>query len=151
MSLIRSLLLGESIVNVGTTLQLILAPHYFLSFLVKGPAQITPATRTLTQWFGGAVVLATAPLLLAYPDPGPDESVNTVTSKRRLAYQTLAASEAALSLSATYSYLSGDSGMTDKALLTMSGLLGAFMSVRLFLLYGKPALMEPKASAKKSQ
>ena len=49
--LFRYALLAESAVNIASVIPMLLAPETFLSFLVKGPNQITPATKSLTQWF----------------------------------------------------------------------------------------------------
>ena len=147
----RSALLVESAANISTIVPMILYPDYVLSWLVKGPAQITPAAKTLTQWFGGLVVLATAPLLLSYPEPSSGESAGSVTARRRLAYISLASSEAALGALSLLQYLSGDSGMTDAALLSTMGMMGCFIGMRAFFLFARPQLMQAQEGLKKSQ
>lgn len=147
----RSALLTEAVANISTIVPLGLYPDYVLSWLVRGPAQITPAAKSLTQWMGAFIVLATAPLLLSYPDPAPGESASTVTARRRLTYITIAASEATLGLVTLSQYLAGDSGMTDQALLAATGMMVGFISMRAFFLFAKPEFMEAQETAKKSQ
>lgn len=47
--LFRTALLVESAANIGSIIPMITNPESVLSYLVKGPAQITPAAKTLTQ------------------------------------------------------------------------------------------------------
>ena len=49
----KTALIFEILANLSSIPALLFKPDYALSFLVTGPAQITPATRTLAQWFGG--------------------------------------------------------------------------------------------------
>ena len=147
----RSALLIESAANISSIVPMILYPDYVLSWLVKGPAQITPAAKTLTQWFGGIIVLATAPLLLSYPEASSGESASSVTARRRLAYTSLASAEVALGALSLLQYLTGDSGMTDSALLSTMGLMGSIISMRAFFLFARPQLMQAQEGLKKSQ
>lgn len=147
----RSALLIEAAANISTIFPMLLSPDYMLSWLVKGPAQITPAAKSLTQWFGAIIVLATAPLLLAYPEPASGESANNVTARRRLTYISMVASEAALGTVTLSQYLIGDSGMTDVALLSAASMMGVLISMRAFFLFAKPQFMEAQEAMKKSQ
>jgi hypothetical protein len=147
----RLALLTESAANISTIVPMILYPDYVLSWLVKGPAQITPAAKTLTQWFGGLIVLATAPLLLSYPEPSSGESASSVTARRRLTYTSLALSEATLGALSLFQYLTGDSGMTDVALLSTMGMMGSIIGMRAFFLFARPQLMQAQDGLKKSQ
>lgn len=149
-SIFRSALLVESAVNIASMFPMILNPEQPLSFLVQGPSQITPATKSLMQWFGGIIALATAPLLLSYPEPGPGQSASVVTARRRLTYAMMGVTEAALGLLTASQYLSGNSGMTNQALLTATGMMGTFLSMRVFFLYVRPELMAAKDSSKKA-
>ena len=134
----RGALLGESAVNIGSMIPMILAPEAALSYLVKGPSQITPATKTMMQWFGGLIVLATAPLLLSYPNPSSDDDKaerERVVARRRLTYQSMAAAEAALGTITAVQYLTGSApGLTDSALLVATAAMGGFMAFRSFVL-----------------
>ena len=147
----RSALLIESAANISTIIPMLLYPDYVLSWLVKGPAQVTPAARTLTQWFGATLVLATAPLLLSYPEAASGESASNVTARRRLTYLAMGATEAALGVVTLSQYLTGDSGMTDQALLTATGMMVTFGAMRAFFLFAKPELMAAQEITKKSQ
>ncbi|KAK3051955.1 hypothetical protein LTR09_006909 [Extremus antarcticus] len=86
-SIFRTLLLAESAANIGSIIPALFAPELALSYLVRGPSQITPATKSLMQLFGGLVVLATAPLLLSYLEER--QSVEQVIAKRRLTYAVM--------------------------------------------------------------
>ena len=101
------------------------------------------------QWFGAVMVVATAPLLLSYPEKG--QSTSVVTARRRLTYQIMGASEVALGLLATSQYLIGDSGLSDRTLLMGTGFMGACIGMRFFFLYVRPQWMEPEDSSKKAQ
>jgi len=46
----RNALLVESAANIGSLIPLFMFPETVLSYLVKGPNQITPATKSLAQW-----------------------------------------------------------------------------------------------------
>jgi hypothetical protein len=63
----------------------------------------------------------------------------------------MGAGEAALGLVTLSQYMAGDSGLTDQALLTATGMMGVFGAMRLFFLYGRPQWMEGQAELKKSQ
>ena len=130
---------------------MLINPEYTLSWLVRGPAQVTPAAKSLTQWVAASLVIATAPLLLSYPEPGSGESASSVTARRRLTYTLMGTGEAALGLVTLSQYLAGDSGMTEQALLTATGMMGVFGAMRLFVLYGRPQWMEAEEGIKKSQ
>lgn len=143
----RNALLAESAINIASLFPIILSPESVLSYLVRGPSQITPATKTLTQWFGCVIVMSTAPLLYSYPEPTLGQSAGEVTARRQAAYMTLGAGELALGALTAASYLTGDSGMTDQALLTATGMLAAFGGMRAFFLFMKPAWMEATQSS----
>jgi hypothetical protein len=147
----RSTLLIESAANISAIFPMVLYPEYVLSWLVRGPAQITPAAKSLTQLFGGILVLATAPLLLSYPEPASGESASNVTARRRLSYLAMGATEATLGLVTLSQYLAGDSGMTDQALLTATATMVTFIGMRAFFLLAKPEFMEAQEITKKSQ
>ena len=74
------------------------------------------------QWLGGTITLATAPLLLSYPESG--QSANEVTARRRLTYQMMGASEVVLGLLTLSQYLTGGSGLSDRNLLIATGTMG---------------------------
>ena len=150
-SIFRSALLFESAANIGSIFPMILAPETSLSYLVKGPSQITPATKSLMQWVGGLLVLATAPLLLSHPEPSSGQTAGEVTARRRLTYMVMGAAEATLGLVTASQYLMGDSGITDQALLTATGMMAGFMGVRAFFLFVNPQWMEAGGTTKKSQ
>ena len=142
----RSALLIESAINVSSMFPLILNPDYCLSFLVRGPSQITPATTSLMQWFGGMIVLATAPLLLSYPEPGSGESASVVTARRRITYMMMGTGEAALGLLTASQYMSGNSGLTDQALLTATAMMGTFSMYTVgYNICLRPTLIMPNA------
>ncbi|KAF2162406.1 hypothetical protein M409DRAFT_27031 [Zasmidium cellare ATCC 36951] len=65
----KSALAFEIFANVVSLPSLLLNPDSALSLLVANPAQITPATRSLTQWFGGVVAFVTVPLILSWSEP----------------------------------------------------------------------------------
>lgn len=147
----RSALLIESAANISSIFPMLINPEYTLSWVVRGPAQITPAAKALTQWIAAFLVIATVPLLLSYPESGSGESASNVTARRRLTYTLMGAGEAALGLVTLSQYMAGDSGLTDQALLTATGMMGVFGAMRLFFLYGRPQWMEGQAELKKSQ
>lgn len=49
--LFRYAVLSEIAANLSAIIPMLLAPETVLSYVVKGPVQITPATKSLTQWF----------------------------------------------------------------------------------------------------
>jgi Trk-type K+ transport system membrane component len=91
-SLYRSTLLFESAANIATCFQMIIDPETSLTNLVKDAAQITPATKSLTQWVGGVMVLTAVPLLLSYPENAP---AGEIRARRKLTYQMIGISEVA--------------------------------------------------------
>ena len=145
----KNALLFESAANIGSIFGFILLPEFSLSCLVDGPSQITPAGKSLMQWFGAVIVVATAPLLLSYPEAG--QSASVVIARRRLTYQIMGAAEIALGLLAASQYVMGGSGLSDTTLLLGTGFMGAFIGMRAFFLYVKPQWMEAEDSSKKTQ
>ena len=101
------------------------------------------------QRLGGTITLATAPLLLSYPESG--QSANEVTARRRLTYQMMGASEVVLGLLTLSQYLTGGSGLSDRNLLIATGTMAGFASMRAYFLYMKPAWMKPESTIKKAQ
>ena len=101
------------------------------------------------QWFGGVIVMATAPLLLSYRGPGPGETASQVTARRRITYFTLGAGEVALGALTLSQYLAGNSGLSDTTLLVATGMMGTFLGMRGFFLFVKPAWMELQETCKK--
>lgn len=63
---------------------------------------------------------------------------------------TLGAGEAALGTLMAVQYLSGDSGMTDTALLAAMGVMGGGLGMRVFFLFVKPGWMDAQENAKKA-
>ena len=49
--LFRYALLFEMSANFGGIIPCLFAPELALSYLVKGPSQITPAALSMTQWY----------------------------------------------------------------------------------------------------
>ena len=58
-SIFRSLLLTEALTTFPPAIYVLLNPDYILNKLVTSPAEITPLSRTLTQWFS-CVFIGTA-------------------------------------------------------------------------------------------
>jgi hypothetical protein len=143
--LFRYALLAESAINIVSAIPIILAPDFALSFLVASPAQITPATRALAQWFGAITLGLTAPLLLSVPH------VPRAASGRRMAYTTLGACEAVLGAVMAMQLFAGDSGMKPEALAGGAAAMGGFLGVRAFFLFVRPGWMEGQENAKKVQ
>jgi len=141
----RTALLVESAANLGSMIQIFFTPESFLANLVKDSSQVTPATISLTQWIGTIIVPLTVPLLLSYPN-GKDAA-----TFRKLTYTILGAGETSLGIAAAIQYLKGGSGMADNALLGTMAMMGAFLSVRLFVLFVKPECMEVQEDAKKAE
>lgn len=151
-SIFRTLLLAESAANIGSIIPALFAPELALSYLVRGPSQITPATKSLMQLFGGFVVLATAPLLLSYLEER--QSVEQVIAKRRLTYAVMGISELAIGSITLAQYMQGNSGLTDQALLMATGAMAVFTAMRGYFLFVRPELIMPssgKGSGKKLQ
>ncbi len=117
-SIFRTTLLGEAAANIGSIVHMFLAPEAVLSYLVNNNLQITPSTRSLTQWIGALIVLATAPLLLSYTEDGTRAEI---LAKRRLTYQIMGLTEVAIGSVTLSQYLSGDSGLKDGVLVTATG------------------------------
>ncbi|EMC91563.1 hypothetical protein BAUCODRAFT_298019 [Baudoinia panamericana UAMH 10762] len=168
--LFRYALLGEIGSNVMGALPCLLAPETVLSYLVRGPNDITPVAKSLTQWyacchprfqrptnrkvrFGGMILTAfTIPIILSYPNPRPSQGGDPqIVAWRRLAYMTLGAGEVGLGTIAMIQFLQGDSGFTDSALLGVMAFMGVFSAMRGFFLYARPSWMEAQENAKKAQ
>ncbi|KAK5165481.1 uncharacterized protein LTR77_009010 [Saxophila tyrrhenica] len=147
-SLFRAALLFESAANLASVFPMLLAPETTLSYLVATPSQITSATLTLTQWLAGLITLATAPLLLSYPETG---SPAAVVARRRLTYQIMGISEVALVGIMLGQWVVGGSGMRDGALLVAIAALTGFAGVRGWFLFGRPGLMGVEGKGKKGQ
>ncbi|KAI6796990.1 hypothetical protein KC363_g3214 [Hortaea werneckii] len=149
--LFRYALLGEAAINIASAIPIILNPDSMLKFLVRGPTMINPATRTLTQWFGGLTLALTVPILLSYPNPHPSRgSSSDVMARRRTTYLTLGAGELALGTIMAAQYLLGDSGLTDGALLGGMGTMGGIAAMRGFFLYVRPSWMAAQGNAEKA-
>ncbi|KAI7282174.1 hypothetical protein KC345_g3674 [Hortaea werneckii] len=149
--LFRYALLGEAAINIAGAIPIILNPDSMLKLLVKGPTMINPATRTLTQWFGGLTLALTVPILLSYPNPHPSRwSSSEVMARRRTTYLTLGAGELALGTIMAAQYLLGDSGLTDNALLAGMGMMGGIAAMRGFFLYVRPSWMAAQGNAEKA-
>ncbi|KAI7236318.1 hypothetical protein KC330_g3813 [Hortaea werneckii] len=149
--LFRYALLGEAAGNIASAIPMILNPDSILRLLVRGPTMINPATRTLTQWFGGMTLALTVPILLSYPNPHPKEgSSSDVMARRRTTYFTLGAGELALGTIMAAQYLLGDSGLTDDALLGGMGIMGGIAAMRGFFLYVRPSWMAAQGNAEKA-
>jgi len=144
--LFRYALITESTMNLACAIPLILNPEYALSFLVKGPSQITPATCTLAQWMGGIVLGMAVPLVLSVPH------VPRAAAGRRMTYTMLGACEMALSAVLAAQYLQGaDSGLKPQALVGAAGMMGVILLERGFFLFVRPTWMEGQENAKKVQ
>ncbi|CZT24057.1 uncharacterized protein RCC_09774 [Ramularia collo-cygni] len=149
MGAFRTAVILEILANISSIIPLILNPDFALSFLVTGPSQITPATRTLARYFGGFVATITVPLLLSIPTPAPGPAGEAQRGTRRTTYLTLGAGEVALGGLMAWAYATGaDSGMTDMALLGGAMNLGAFLIMRYVFLFGKPELLEERGVKK---
>ncbi|KAI5362803.1 hypothetical protein Slin15195_G101840 [Septoria linicola] len=135
--------------NLASLPALLLNPDYALSFLVTGPSQITPATRTLAQWFGGLVAGLTIPLLLSYPTPASGPAGDAQRGFRRATYIALAGPEVAFVALMAAAYLKGaDVGITLKALLGGAANLSALVVMRAVFLFWKPHLLDEKSVKK---
>jgi len=151
MGAFRTAVLLEILANISSIIPLVYSPDYALSYLVSGPSQITPATRTLARYFGGFVATITIPLLLSIPQPAPGPAGEAQRATRRTTYLTLGAGEVLLGGLMGWLYATGaDSGMTDMALLGGAINLGALIIVRYVFLYGNPELLEERGAAKKT-
>ncbi|KAI6973750.1 hypothetical protein KC332_g4718 [Hortaea werneckii] len=149
--LFRYALLGEAAINIASAIPIILNPDNILKLLVRGPTMINPATRTLTQWFGGLTLALTVPILLSYPNPHASRgSSSDVMARRRTTYLTLGAGELALGTIMAAQYLLGDSGLTDGALLGGMGTMGGIAAMRGFFLYVRPSWMAAQGNAEKA-
>ncbi|KAI6864708.1 hypothetical protein KC338_g5332 [Hortaea werneckii] len=149
--LFRYALLGEAAINIAGAIPIILNPDSMLKLLVRGPTMINPATRTLTQWFGGLTLALTVPILLSYPNPHPSRgSSSEVMARRRTTYLTLGAGEVALGTIMAAQYILGDSGLTDGALLAGMGMMGGIAAMRGFFLYVRPSWMAAQGNAEKA-
>ncbi|KAI7112219.1 hypothetical protein KC343_g16694 [Hortaea werneckii] len=147
----RYALLGEAAINIAGAIPIILNPDSMLKLLVRGPTMINPATRTLTQWFGGLTLALTVPILLSYPNPHPSRgSSSEVMARRRTTYLTLGAGELALGTIMAAQYILGDSGLTDNALLAGMGMMGGIAAMRGFFLYVRPSWMAAQGNAEKA-
>ncbi|KAK4954284.1 hypothetical protein LTR10_007714 [Elasticomyces elasticus] len=84
--LFRYALLFEMGANMGGIIPCLFAPDMALSFMVKGPSQITPAAVSMMQWFGTLFLTGfTLPLALCYPNPVPSQGGNSeIVAWRRL-------------------------------------------------------------------
>jgi hypothetical protein len=139
----------EILANLSSIPPLLFYPDYALSFLVTGPSQITPATRTLARYIGGFVAALTVPLVLSLPQPAQGPAGEAQRGTRRTAYLTLGAGELAMGGLMAWAYATGaDSGMTDLALLGGAVNLGALLVVRGVFLYWKPELLEERGAKK---
>ncbi|KAI6815177.1 hypothetical protein KC332_g10769 [Hortaea werneckii] len=149
--LFRYALLGEAAINIAGAIPIILNPDSMLKLLVRGPTMINPATRTLTQWFGGLTLALTVPIVLSYPNPHPSRgSSSEVMARRRTTYLTLGAGELALGTIMAAQYLLGGSGLTDSALLAGMGMMGGIAAMRGFFLYVRPSWMAAQGNAEKA-
>ncbi|KAK3072187.1 hypothetical protein LTR53_007294 [Teratosphaeriaceae sp. CCFEE 6253] len=163
--LFRYALIFEMSANMIGIIPLLFAPETALSLLVKGPNQITPATKSLMQWhvptfltdpeFGVIFLTAfTLPLALCYPNPAPSRSKtgggDQIVAWRRLTYILFGAGEAGLGTMMMIQWMQGDSGLTDVALLGGAATMGAFLGLRGFFLYARPSWMEGPANARKA-
>jgi hypothetical protein len=143
--LFRYALLAESAINIASGIPIILAPEFALSFLLEGPAQITPATKALAQWFGAITLGLTVPLLLSVPH------VPRAAAGRRMAYTTLGACEATLGAVMMMQWFAGDTGIKMEALATGALAMGSFLGMRGFFLFVRPGWMEGQENVKKVQ
>ncbi|KAK3617733.1 hypothetical protein LTR56_012759 [Elasticomyces elasticus] len=149
----RYALLFEMGANMGGIIPCLFAPEMALSFMVKGPSQITPAAVSMMQWFGTLFLTGfTLPLALCYPNPVPSQGGNSeVVAWRRLTYILFAAGEAGLGTMMLIQWMQGNSGMSDTSLLVGAMAMGAFLGMRAFFLYVRPSWMEGQANARKAQ
>lgn len=121
-SLFQTALLLETAANISSLIPMILTPSHTLTYIVKQDTnQITPLAQTLTQWLGGIVVLATAPLLLSYSEQGDAKEVR---ARRRLTYSIMGISEVVLGGVMLAQYSSGKSGLMDRVLVLGTGAMG---------------------------
>ncbi|KAK5121726.1 hypothetical protein LTR85_004601 [Meristemomyces frigidus] len=149
--LFRYALLGEIAANLTGIVPMLFAPETVLSYLATGPNQITPATKSLTQWFAAVVVALTIPLAVSYPNPRPSQGGEPhIPHWRRLTYMLLGAGEAALGTVMAAQYLSGDSGLTDTVLIGGMGTMGALCAMRGFFLFVRPNWMDAQENARKA-
>ncbi|KAK4540513.1 hypothetical protein LTR36_009151 [Oleoguttula mirabilis] len=149
--LFRYAVLGEIALNLASIAPMLLLPETVLSYIVKGPNQITPATKSLTQWFGAVVIALTVPLALSYPNPRPSQGGEPhIPHWRRLTYMVLGAGEAALGTVMAAQYLSGDSGLTDAVLIGGTGTMGVLCAMRGFFLFVRPSWMDAQMNARKA-
>ncbi|TKA52755.1 hypothetical protein B0A55_12133 [Friedmanniomyces simplex] len=153
--LFRYALLFEMGANFTGIIPCLFAPETALSFLVKGPSQITPATASMMQWFGALILTGfTLPLALCYPNPhsyAPPTYLLTLlmipSSNPDILF---GAGEAGLGTMMLIQWLQGHSGMSDNALLVGAMTMGAFLGMRAFFLYARPSWMEGQANARKA-
>lgn len=119
--------------------------------MVKDPDQATPAATSLLQWLGAIIVLATVPLVLAYPEPTSSEPPSLVTARRRMAYASLGASEVAIGATLMGQFFTGNSGMSDTALLSGAATMAVLVLWRVYCLYVKPEIMQAAIAAGRSR
>ncbi|KAM3424416.1 hypothetical protein BST61_g6421 [Cercospora zeina] len=135
----------ELLANIVSLPSLLSNPDHALSFLVRDPAQITPATRTLAQWFGGLIAGLTVPLAMSYATPAPGPAGNAQRGFRRATYLALAGPEVVFAVMMGGAWLKGaDVGMKETALLGGAINMIAFAVVRSVFLFWKPHLLEER-------
>ncbi|KAK3670188.1 hypothetical protein LTR78_009944 [Recurvomyces mirabilis] len=145
----RYALLFEIGANASGFVPALFMPETALSFLVKNPNMITPATTS----FGVLVATGfTIPLILCYPNPVPSQGGSEqIVAWRRLTYMMFGAGEVGLGTMMMVQWLQGDSGLSDNALLMGMLAMGAFSLMRAFFLYVRPSWMEGQVNARKAQ
>ena len=148
----RVALIVESIANLGMLPAFVLNPDQALSQIVANPLQVTPATRTLTAWFGGMLAALTVPLLLSFPNPAPGNAGQVQVGFRRATYMTWGAAEFIVGAIMVSQYFStGDTGMTDEQMRMVIGNLVPFTILRVFVLAVKPHWMEGSSTSEKKR
>lgn len=118
---IQLLLALESTLNILTLPPLLLTPSLLLTPLLSSSAPLNPPTILLTQILGtGLITLATAPLLLSYPETR-NEGHEVVLARRRLTYAIMGVSEAVIGGVMGMGWVWGGSGVRDGVLVVGIG------------------------------
>lgn len=136
----KAALAFEIFANIVSLPSLILHPEAALTFLTTSSSQITPAARSLTQWFGGVFAFLTVPLILSWAEPKTPNDAQA--GFRRATYITMGAGEIVLGAILAWQYASGTSGLKEGAVLFLEGHLAVLLVMRYVFLYGKREWLE---------
>lgn len=122
----RSALLIEAGFNTFGGISMIAFPYSVLALMVPSTSAISPLSTTLLQLMGAFVLLLTTPLLAAYPN-----TVNGIAS-RPAAYWTLGSGEVFIIGVLAYQWTTAgsSSGLSDKTVFGVVGLLGGTLAAR---------------------